>query len=153
MEDRAKLYRRVDRANPPTPDASRSESVPETPLEVIRGRVSSLQLSRSRVMRELKSSENPRYKALMVKALADLDAQLSALSAINASLRASAPDAADTAVTAHAVAVFGSRGRATDWLGTPNHLFGGKSPEEYMIGGGAEEVEMILVRIEYGVFS
>ena len=68
-------------------------------------------------MRELKSSENPRYKALMVKALADLDAQLSALSAINASLRASAPDAADTAVTAHAVAVFGSRGRATDWLG------------------------------------
>jgi hypothetical protein len=153
MEDRAKLYRRVDRANPPTPDASRSESVPETPLEVIRGRVSSLQLSRSRVMRELKSSENPRYKALMVKALADLDAQLSALSAINASLRASAPDAADTAVTAHAVAVFGSRGRATDWLGTPNHLFGGKSPEEYMIGGGAEEVEKILVRIEYGVFS
>ena len=111
-------------------------------------------------MRELKSSENPRYKALMVKALAermkelaDLDAQLSALSAINASLRASAPDAADTAVTAHAVAVFGSRGRATDWLGTPNHLFGGKSPEEYMIGGGAEEVEKILVRIEYGVFS
>ena len=153
MEDRAKLYRRVDRANPPTPDASRSESVPETPLEVIRGRVSSLQLSRSRVMRELKSSENPRYKALMVKALADLDAQLSALSAINASLRASAPDAADTAVTAHAVAVFGSRGRATDWLGTPNHLFGGKSPEEYMIGGGAEEVEKILVRIEYGIFS
>ena len=153
MEGRAKLYRRVDRANPPTPDASRSESVPETPLEVIRGRVSSLQLSRSRVMRELKSSENPRYKALMVKALADLDAQLSALSAINASLRASAPDAADTAVTAHAVAVFGSRGRATDWLGTPNHLFGGKSPEEYMIGGGAEEVEKILVRIEYGVFS
>jgi hypothetical protein len=36
----------------------------------------SIQLSRVRVIREMKSSQNPRYKALMVKALADLDEQL-----------------------------------------------------------------------------
>jgi hypothetical protein len=35
-------------------------------------------LSRTRVERELISSRNPRYRALMSKALADLDAQLSA---------------------------------------------------------------------------
>jgi hypothetical protein len=41
----------------------------------------SIQLSRVRVLRELKSAQNPRYKALMVKALADLDAQLSTFKA------------------------------------------------------------------------
>jgi hypothetical protein len=41
----------------------------------------SIQLSRVRVIRELKSAQNPRYKALMVKALADLDAQLSTFKA------------------------------------------------------------------------
>ena len=45
-------------------------------LKLIRKRESIL-LSRTRVVRELKSSQNPRYKALMTKALADLDAQLS----------------------------------------------------------------------------
>ncbi len=34
-------------------------------------------LSRTRVVRELDSVHNPRYKALLSKALADLDAQLS----------------------------------------------------------------------------
>ena len=41
----------------------------------------SILLSRVRVIRELKSAQNPRYKALMVKALADLDAQLSTFKA------------------------------------------------------------------------
>jgi hypothetical protein len=36
-------------------------------------------LSRTRVVRDLKDAQNPRYKALMEKALADLDAQLSTL--------------------------------------------------------------------------
>ena len=40
----------------------------------------SLLLSRTRVVREMESSENPRYRAVMSKALADLDAQLSTLS-------------------------------------------------------------------------
>ena len=49
-------------------------------LQLIRKK-ESIQLSRVRVIGELKSSQNPRYKALMVKALADLDAQLSTFKA------------------------------------------------------------------------
>src|SRR5690349_19376865 len=36
-------------------------------------------LSRTRVVRELESAQNPRYKAVLMKALADLEAQLSAI--------------------------------------------------------------------------
>lgn len=36
-------------------------------------------LSRTRVVRELSTAQNPRYKAVLNKALADLDAQLSTL--------------------------------------------------------------------------
>ena len=132
MEDLPKFIanQRVHRANPPASGAGRSESVPpETPLEVIREQASRLRTSRSRVMRELKSP---------------IDIPLR---------RASAPAAANVAITAHAFAVFGDRERAMDWLRTPNHLFGGESPEEYARSGGLEEVEKILVRIEYGVFS
>ena len=38
-----------------------------------------LQLSRTRVVREMESAQNPRYKAVLNKALADLDAQLKSL--------------------------------------------------------------------------
>jgi hypothetical protein len=38
-------------------------------------------LSRTRVVRDLNNAQNPRYRALMKKALADLDAQLSTLGA------------------------------------------------------------------------
>ena len=38
-------------------------------------------LSRTRVVRDLNNAQNPRYKALMKKALADLDAQLSTFGA------------------------------------------------------------------------
>jgi hypothetical protein len=44
-------------------------------LEQIR-KIETIQLSRTRVLRELTSAQNPRYKAVMNKALADLDAQL-----------------------------------------------------------------------------
>jgi hypothetical protein len=50
---------------------------PET-LELIRQKESIL-LSRTRVLRELNTAQNPRYKAVLTKALADLDAKLSAL--------------------------------------------------------------------------
>jgi hypothetical protein len=40
----------------------------------------SIQLSRVRVARELKSAQNPRYRALLEKALADLDEQLRSVS-------------------------------------------------------------------------
>jgi hypothetical protein len=38
-----------------------------------------LELSRTRVQRELSSSENPRYKEILRKALADLDGKLARL--------------------------------------------------------------------------
>ena len=49
---------------------------PPERLELIR-RKESILLSRIRVERDLKSAQNPRYKALLMKALAELDAQLS----------------------------------------------------------------------------
>jgi len=52
-------------------------SLPLETLELIRKKESIL-LSRTRVQQDLKSAQNPRYKALLNKALADLDAQLSA---------------------------------------------------------------------------
>jgi hypothetical protein len=39
----------------------------------------SLTLSRTRVVREMESAQNPRYKAVLSKALAELDAQLKTL--------------------------------------------------------------------------
>jgi hypothetical protein len=39
----------------------------------------SLLLSRTRVVHELKTAQNPRYKAVLTKALADLDAKLSTI--------------------------------------------------------------------------
>jgi hypothetical protein len=39
----------------------------------------SLTLSRTRVLREMESAQNPRYKAVLSKALADLDEQLKTL--------------------------------------------------------------------------
>ena len=47
---------------------------PET-LDLIRKKETVL-LSRTRVVREMESARNPRYKAVLNKALADLDAQL-----------------------------------------------------------------------------
>lgn len=49
-------------------------------LELVRKR-ESLVLSRTRVVRELETAQNPRYKGVLAKALAELDAQLSALKA------------------------------------------------------------------------
>jgi len=50
---------------------------PET-LQLIR-RKENIVLSRTRVMHDLESARNPRYKAVLTKALADLDAQLSTI--------------------------------------------------------------------------
>lgn len=55
-------------ANTPTPEA----------LVLIRKKESIL-LSRTRVVRELNTAQNPRYIAVLKKALADLDAQLSTI--------------------------------------------------------------------------
>ena len=53
---------------------------PET-LAVIRKKENIL-LSRTRVVRELDSAQNPRYKAVLTKALAELDAQLTSIAAV-----------------------------------------------------------------------
>ena len=49
-------------------------------LSVLRQKESIL-LSRTRVIRELNAAQNPRYKAVLSKALADLDAKLSTIAA------------------------------------------------------------------------
>ncbi len=67
--DMAEARRSAVLSNSPSPEQ----------LEVIRKKESIL-LSRTRVVRELKSAQNPRYKAVLNKALADLDAQLSTFS-------------------------------------------------------------------------
>ena len=49
-------------------------------LDLLRKKESIL-MSRTRVVRDLETAQNPRYRAVLNKALADLDAQLSSLAA------------------------------------------------------------------------
>jgi hypothetical protein len=49
-------------------------------LDLLRKKESIL-MSRTRVVRDLETAQNPRYRAVLSKALADLDAQLSTLGA------------------------------------------------------------------------
>lgn len=57
----------------------RSSNVPDpATLDLIR-RKESIILSRTRVATELKSAQNPRYRELLNRTLADLDEKLSAL--------------------------------------------------------------------------
>jgi hypothetical protein len=55
-------------------------SPPPVVLESIRQKENIL-LSRTRVVRELSTAQNPRYRVVLTKALADLDAQLSTFAA------------------------------------------------------------------------
>ena len=50
-------------------------------LEVTRKKETIL-LSRTRVVRDLDNAQNPRYKAVLTKALADLDAQLTSIAVV-----------------------------------------------------------------------
>ena len=50
-------------------------------LELIRKKETIL-LSRTRVVRDLGNAQNPRYKAVLTKALADLDAQLNTFASV-----------------------------------------------------------------------
>ena len=49
--------------------------IPALELELLRRR-ETLNLSRTRVLRELETSQNPRYRDLMEKALVDLNSEL-----------------------------------------------------------------------------
>jgi hypothetical protein len=55
-----------------------AKKVTAAALDAIRKR-EGLLLSRTRVVREIETTQNPRYKVLLGKALADLDAQISIL--------------------------------------------------------------------------
>ena len=54
------------------------EQIPAHELELLRRR-ETLNLSRTRVLRELETSQNPRYRNMMQKALADLNSELGRL--------------------------------------------------------------------------
>src|ERR1700720_1665153 len=55
-----------------------AERISAKEMELLR-RKESLNLSRIRVLRELEASQNPRYRVLMEKALADLNSELTSL--------------------------------------------------------------------------
>jgi hypothetical protein len=57
---------------------SSDQQIEPAKLELLRKK-ESLMLSRTRVLRELETSQNPRYRSLMQKALTDLNAELSRL--------------------------------------------------------------------------
>lgn len=67
----------IDMAAAASAAATERHLTPEA-LAQIRRR-ESLNLSRTRVVREMEAAQNPRYKAVLSKALADLDAQLKTL--------------------------------------------------------------------------
>ncbi|MCX6627235.1 MAG: hypothetical protein NTW28_06360 [Candidatus Solibacter sp.] len=60
---------------------ARAKVLSEVSLDLLRKK-ESLLMSRTRVVRDLENAQSPRYKALLSKALAELDAQLSSLAAV-----------------------------------------------------------------------
>ena len=59
---------------------ARAKVLSEESLDLLRKKESIL-MSRTRVVRDLENAQNPRYRAVLGKALKDLDAQLSTLAA------------------------------------------------------------------------
>jgi hypothetical protein len=70
----------IDLAEIDRPSKEATALDPET-LELIRKKETIL-LSRTRVVRELDNAQNPRYKAVLTKALADLEAQLTSIAVV-----------------------------------------------------------------------
>ena len=60
--------------------AARAKVLSDESIDLLRKKENIL-MSRTRVVRDLENAQNPRYKAVLSKALADLDAQLSTLAA------------------------------------------------------------------------
>ena len=139
--------------------APQAQAVSRGTLDLQRKRENIL-LSRARVMRGLENVQNPRYRAVLTKTLADLDAQLatSAMRALTESaaiLTANNLAAEDIArVLAIASAAFDDDERAVRWLQEPN-IQTGKRPPVSLIGTpeGFATVESVLRQIQYGVFG
>ena len=70
----------IDMAEAQTATIQTIAPSPDT-LELIRKKENIL-LSRTRVVRDLDNAQNPRYKAVLTKALADLDAQLTSIATV-----------------------------------------------------------------------
>ena len=58
--------------------AAQAKVLSQETLDLLRKKESIL-MSRTRVVRDLENAQNPRYKAVLSKALAELDAQLTTL--------------------------------------------------------------------------
>jgi hypothetical protein len=58
--------------------AAQAKVLSQETLNLLRKK-ESLLMSRTRVVRDLENAQNPRYRAVLSKALADLDAQLTTL--------------------------------------------------------------------------
>ena len=59
---------------------ARAKVLSDVSLDLLRKKENIL-MSRTRVVRDLENAQNPRYRAVLSKALRDLDAQLSTLAA------------------------------------------------------------------------
>lgn len=71
----------IDMAEDPRPFRQAATGPSPESLQAVRKKETIL-LSRTRVVRELDNAQNPRYKAVLSKALADLDAQLTLIAAV-----------------------------------------------------------------------
>jgi putative toxin-antitoxin system antitoxin component (TIGR02293 family) len=57
-------------------------------------------------------------------------------------------------VVAHALDTLGTEQKAASWLKTPNIVLGGESPLSLLdTDAGANEVDTVLGRIDYGIYS
>ena len=147
----------------------RSHEVSSETLDLPRKRESIL-MCRSRVVRDIENAQNPRYKAILCKALADLDVQLAAL-ALPAAARevavkttsvipsartkpTSPPSKNIARILAIASAAFDDEDKAGRWLREPN-IQTGNIPPVSLIGTpeGFAVVESVLHQIQYGVFG
>jgi hypothetical protein len=68
----------IDMAGQHHHSAVLNQTIDPLKIELIRQKENIL-LSRTRVLHELNTAQNPRYKAVLSKALADLDAKLSTI--------------------------------------------------------------------------
>jgi hypothetical protein len=71
----------IDSAESRSRRAQKQKTISPDRLDLIRKKETIL-LSRTRIMHELESAQNPRYRVVLEKALADLDAQLSAIASV-----------------------------------------------------------------------
>jgi hypothetical protein len=61
---------------------SKAEAAPDPEILGLIRKKETILLSRTRVVRELDNAQNPRYKAVLTKALAELEAQLTSFAAV-----------------------------------------------------------------------